>query len=152
MCSSDLNEMGIGAGGMMLEITESLLLENVDEVVAKMKRLKARGLRFSIDDFGTGYSSLSYLKRLPLDELKIDRSFVADIEHDDNAAAICAAFIGLANILGLHVVAEGVETEVQHHLLSWVHRCQTLQGFRFGQPMPAAGIDALLRGGARPPA
>jgi diguanylate cyclase (GGDEF)-like protein/PAS domain S-box-containing protein len=144
MVEATLDACDIDASGLVLEITESLLLENVDEVVAKMKRLKARGLRFSIDDFGTGYSSLSYLKRLPLDELKIDRSFVADIEHDDNAAAICAAFVSLANILGLHVVAEGVETEVQHHLLAWVHRCETLQGYLFGMPMPAEAIDALL--------
>lgn len=144
MVEATLDAAGIGAGGLMLEITESLLLENVDAAVERMNALKARGLRFSIDDFGTGYSSLAYLKRLPLDELKIDRSFVADIEHDDNAAAICAAFISLANILGLHVVAEGVETEAQRHLLSRVHRCDTLQGYLFGKPMPADAIEALL--------
>ncbi|MDO9227489.1 MAG: EAL domain-containing protein [Pseudomonadota bacterium] len=131
--------------GLVLEITESLLLENVDEVVLRMHALKARGLRFSIDDFGTGYSSLSYLKRLPLDELKIDRSFVEDIEHDANAAAICAAFISLTHILGLKVVAEGVETEAQRHLLSSVHRCDTLQGYLFGKPMSAIEIDRMLR-------
>jgi len=144
MVLATLAATGVGADGLMLEITESLLLENVDEAVARMNALKAHGLRFSIDDFGTGYSSLAYLKRLPLDELKIDRSFVADIEHDDNAAAICAAFISLANILGLHVVAEGVETEAQRHLLSQVHHCDTLQGYLFGKPMPAEAIDALL--------
>ncbi len=144
MVLTTLDAAGIGAGSLMLEITESLLLENVDEAVTRMNTLKAHGLRFSIDDFGTGYSSLAYLKRLPLDELKIDRTFVADIEHDDNAAAICAAFISLANILGLQVVAEGVETEGQHHMLSRAHRCDTLQGYLFGKPMPAEAIDALL--------
>lgn len=81
---------------------------------------------------------------MPLDELKIDRSFVADIENDANAVAIRAAFISLAHILGLHVVAEGVETEAQRHLLAGAHHCDTLQGYLFGRPMPADAIDALL--------
>ncbi len=144
MVEAEVAASGVDAGGLVLEITESLLLENVDEVVARMHALRARGLRFSIDDFGTGYSSLAYLKRLPLDELKIDRSFVADIEHDDSAVAICAAFISLAHILGLRVVAEGVETRAQQHLLASSLGCDGLQGYLFGKPVPAAEIDALL--------
>jgi diguanylate cyclase (GGDEF)-like protein/PAS domain S-box-containing protein len=125
---------------LMLEITESLLLENIDETVTKMHLLKAHGIRFSIDDFGTGYSSLAYLKRLPLDELKIDRSFVADLASDENDAAICAAFISLAHLLGLRVVAEGVETETQRHFLSTVHHCDAMQGYLFSKPVPADQI------------
>jgi diguanylate cyclase (GGDEF)-like protein/PAS domain S-box-containing protein len=131
---------GIEPNQLMLEITESLLLGNIDEIVVKMNELKTHGIRFSIDDFGTGYSSLAYLKRLPIDELKIDRSFVADIESDENDAAICATFISLAHLLGLRVVAEGVETEAQRYFLATVHQCDTMQGYLFGKPVPAEQI------------
>jgi diguanylate cyclase (GGDEF)-like protein/PAS domain S-box-containing protein len=144
MVRANIEETGIDPRRLMLEITESLLLDNVDEVVAKMESLKAEGLRFSIDDFGTGYSSLAYLKRLPLDELKVDRSFVAHIETDDNAAAICAAMISLAHTLGLKVVAEGVETEAQRYFLSTVHKCDQLQGYLFGKPMAPQELERLL--------
>jgi EAL domain-containing protein (putative c-di-GMP-specific phosphodiesterase class I) len=144
MVRANIEETGIDSKHLMLEITESLLLDNVDEVVAKMESLKTEGIRFSIDDFGTGYSSLAYLKRLPLDELKVDRSFVAHIETDDNAAAICAAMISLAHILGLKVVAEGVETEAQRYFLSTVHKCDLLQGYLFGKPMAPEELESLL--------
>ncbi|MEW6678503.1 MAG: EAL domain-containing protein [Pseudomonadota bacterium] len=121
---------------LILEITENVLLENAAAVTEKMQRLRNRGVRFSIDDFGTGYSSLAYLNRLPIDELKIDRSFVAPIEHDENAAAICDTFIGLAHLLGLRVVAEGVETEAQRQRLNRTHACDALQGYLFGKPAP----------------
>ena len=137
---SHIEEAGIDAHRLTLEITESLLLDNVDEIIDRMHRLKTHGIRFSIDDFGTGYSSLAYLKRLPLDELKIDRSFVADIESDENDAAICATFINLAHLLGLRVVAEGVETEDQRYFLTAVHNCDALQGYLFGKPVPAEQI------------
>jgi diguanylate cyclase (GGDEF)-like protein/PAS domain S-box-containing protein len=140
MMLANLTAANVDPNRLMLEITESLLLDNIDETVDKMNSLKAHGIRFSIDDFGTGYSSLAYLRRLPLDELKIDRSFVTDIETDENDAAICATFISLAHLLGLRVVAEGVETEAQRHFLSSLHNCDAMQGYLFGKPMPADQI------------
>ncbi|WP_165873552.1 EAL domain-containing protein [Parasulfuritortus cantonensis] len=145
MVLANLNAAGVAPDRLVLEITESLLLDNIDETVARMEVLKASGIRFSIDDFGTGYSSLAYLKRLPLDELKIDRSFVKDIETDENDAAICAAFVSLGHILGLRVVAEGVETEEQRYFLARVHGCDMMQGYLFGAPVPAEGIAASVR-------
>ncbi|HEX8978465.1 MAG TPA: EAL domain-containing protein [Parasulfuritortus sp.] len=137
---ANLTAAGADPARLTLEITESLLLENIDETIAKMEALKARGIRFSIDDFGTGYSSLAYLKRLPLDELKIDRSFVADIETDENDAAICATFISLARLLDLRVVAEGVETDAQRYFLGIVHKCDAMQGYLLGKPVPSEQI------------
>jgi diguanylate cyclase (GGDEF)-like protein len=136
-----LRATGANPARLILELTESMLLDNLDECVNKMHLLKATGIRFAIDDFGTGYSSLAYLKRLPLDELKIDRSFVADIETDENDAAICAAFISLAHILELRVVAEGVETEAQRIFLTEVHGCDAMQGWLFGRPEPSERFD-----------
>ncbi|NTV95887.1 MAG: EAL domain-containing protein [Thiobacillus sp.] len=145
MVLANLNASGVEPSRLMLEITESLLLDNIEETVFRMNMLKARGIHFSIDDFGTGYSSLAYLKRLPLDELKIDRSFVQDIETDENDAAICAAFISLAHILGLRVVAEGVETEEQQYFLAAVHNCDVLQGYLYGKPMSAEQFTRSLQ-------
>jgi len=125
-------------------IANGLLLDDVEDTIAKMAALKAWGVSFSLDDFGTGYSSLSYIKRLPLDQLKIDQSFVRDLEWDDNDAAICAAIIGLAHSLGLKVVAEGVETYAQRYFLTTVHRCDFLQGYLFSKPLPLPGFEALL--------
>jgi len=138
-----VNHYQLDARFLVLEMTESLLLQNINDVVTKMSALKAVGIRFSIDDFGTGYSSLAYLKRLPLDELKIDRSFIMDVTSDDNAAAIVNAFVSLAHLLGLHVVAEGVETLDQHHLLAQ-DGCDLIQGFLFSRPVPAAQITQML--------
>lgn len=135
---------------LKLELTESLLLDNVDDTIVKMNALKTRGVSFSLDDFGTGYSSLSYLKRLPLDQLKIDHSFVTDLERNENDAAICAATIGLAHSLGLKVVAEGVETEAQRAFLTTVHRCDFMQGYLFGRPLPLAELEAFLDSGSAP--
>ncbi len=124
-----------------LELTESVMAENLDEVVAKMDRLRRGGVRFSIDDFGTGYSSLSYLKRFPLETLKIDRSFVHDIHVDPDAAAIVEVIIALARKLGLKVVAEGVEEEAQRRFLS-DEGCDRFQGYLFGHPL---AIDEFER-------
>jgi diguanylate cyclase (GGDEF)-like protein/PAS domain S-box-containing protein len=126
---------------LKLELTESLLLDNVEDIIAKMIALKAKGIGFSLDDFGTGYSSLSYLKRLPLDQLKIDRSFVADVltNHDD--AAIARTIVALAASMDLAVIAEGVETEAQREFLA-ANGCKVYQGYLFGRPMPA---DDFLR-------
>ena len=128
------------AGRLKLELTESMLVGDVGDVVAKMRALKDRGVGFALDDFGTGYSSLSYLKRLPLDQLKIDRSFVADLLTDSHDAAIARTILALGESLGLQVVAEGVETAGQReHLLAL--GCQAFQGYWFGRPLPA---DQLL--------
>ena len=127
-----------------LELTESLLLQNVDDTVAKMNQLKAYGLEFSLDDFGTGYSSLAYLKRLPLDQLKIDQSFVRDILTDPNDATIARTIIALAHNLGLRVIAEGVETAAQRDFLQQ-HGCNHWQGYLYSKPLPLADFEALVR-------
>ena len=128
---------------LKLELTESVVLDRVDEVVERMQTLKNRGVSFSLDDFGTGYSSLAYLKRLPLDQIKIDQSFVRDISHDLNDAAIVRAVLAMSFSLGLNVIAEGVETEAQRaYLLRY--GCEYYQGYLFGKPMPIEGIEHLL--------
>ena len=124
---------------LKLEITESMLASNVEDVIAKMNALKTIGVGFSLDDFGTGYSSLSYLKRLPLDQLKIDQGFVRDILVDPNDAAIAKTVVALANSMNLSVIAEGVETQAQRDMLAALG-CRNYQGYFFGRPM---GIDAL---------
>ena len=126
---------------LKLELTESLLLENVEDIIAKMSALKAHGIGFSLDDFGTGYSSLSYLKRLPLDQLKIDQSFVRDVLIDHNDAAIARMIVALARSMGLNVIAEGVETEEQRKFLA-VNGCKSYQGYLFGRPMPVDDFTA----------
>ncbi|NCS65901.1 MAG: PAS domain S-box protein [Hydrogenophilales bacterium CG03_land_8_20_14_0_80_62_28] len=128
---------------LKLEITESLLLDDIEDVIAKMAALKDSGIGFSLDDFGTGYSSLAYLKRLPLDQLKIDRSFVRDVLTDPNDAAIARAIMTLARSLDLSVIAEGVETEAQRDLL-YESGCATYQGYLFGKPAPIEAIEPFL--------
>jgi diguanylate cyclase (GGDEF)-like protein len=140
-----IEDAGANPRQLKLELTESLLVANVEDIIAKMARLKSHGVGFALDDFGTGYSSLSYLSRLPLDQLKIDRSFVMGIETSEHAVAICAATISLAHSLGLKVVAEGVETRTQHQLLHTLHRCDFIQGYLFGRPMPVAELDAFAQ-------
>lgn len=130
---------------LKLELTETVLLEDVEDVIAKMTILKALGVGFSLDDFGTGYSSLAYLKRLPLDQLKIDRTFVRDLVQGNSDAAICASTIDLARNLRFTVVAEGVESEAQRHFLCSVHGCDFMQGYLFSKPLPLAGFEALTR-------
>ncbi len=121
---------------LMLEVTESVLIENISETVNKMHALKELGVSFSIDDFGTGYSSLAYLKSLPLDQLKIDQSFVRDIHRDANDEAIVETIITMTQILGIDVLAEGVETEEQFQFLQ-KKGCRAFQGYYFGKPVPA---------------
>ena len=132
---------------LKLELTEGLLVSNIVDVIAKMTTLKSIGVGFSLDDFGTGYSSLSYLKRLPLDQLKIDQGFVRDILIDPNDAAIAKMVIVLADSLGLDCIAEGVETEAQRDFLAG-QGCHAYQGYLFSRPLPVAAFEAFLT--ARP--
>jgi diguanylate cyclase (GGDEF)-like protein/PAS domain S-box-containing protein len=134
---------GIPAGKLKLELTESLLADNLDAAIAKMRNLKDMGVRLSVDDFGIGYSSLSYLKRLPIDELKIDRGFVKDILTDGNDAAIAGTIIGLCRSLGLEVIAEGVETQEQRAFLAR-QGCHRYQGYLFCRPLPLAQLEAFM--------
>jgi diguanylate cyclase (GGDEF)-like protein/PAS domain S-box-containing protein len=129
---------------LKLELTESLLVDDVDQVIAKMSVLKAKGVDFSLDDFGTGYSSLSYLKRLPLDQLKIDQSFIRNILTDTNDAAIARMVVVLAESLGLAVIAEGVETEAQRDFLA-SQGCHAYQGYLFSRPLPVEGFEAFAQ-------
>jgi EAL domain-containing protein (putative c-di-GMP-specific phosphodiesterase class I) len=129
---------GAPASALILEVTEGLLIENLEDTRSRMAELVAMGIRFSIDDFGTGYSSLAYLKKLPLYELKIDRSFVRDIPHDASDTAIVQTILSLARPLNLRVVAEGVETQAQADFLI-AEACEGLQGYLFARPAPLAG-------------
>ena len=120
-----------------------MLVANVEEIIAKMTALKAAGVRFSLDDFGTGYSSLSYLKRLPLDQLKIDQSFVRDVLSNTHGSAIAKTIIALARSLGLGVIAEGVETEAQREFLTGAG-CDAYQGYLLSRPLPIEGFHAFV--------
>ena len=131
-----LDETGAAPNLLKLELTESMLLQDVEDIITKMTLLKRKGVGFSLDDFGTGYSSLSYLKRLPLDQLKIDQSFVRDLLTDANDNAIARTIVALADSMGLAVIAEGVETQEQRDCLAG-HGCYTYQGYLFGRPVPA---------------
>ncbi|MBZ8142457.1 GGDEF-domain containing protein [Rubrivivax gelatinosus] len=133
--------------GLVLELTETMLMQNVDAAAEVLGRLRARGYGLSLDDFGTGYSSLGYLKRLPMSELKIDRSFITDVEHGGRDSALAAAVITLGSELGLQVVAEGVETAAQSSFL--ISRgCVLQQGFFFSPPVPRVAFEQMLRSGS----
>ncbi len=138
-----IDHSGAEPAKLKLEITESLLLDDVEDIIAKMSQLKAKGVGFSLDDFGTGYSSLAYLKRLPLDQLKIDQSFVRDVITDPNDAAIARTIVALAQSLGISVIAEGVETEAQRDFLAG-EGCHTYQGYLFGRPESGEAFELLL--------
>ncbi|MFL6673959.1 MAG: EAL domain-containing protein [Massilia sp.] len=140
-----LGPAGADPSRLKLELTETSLLDNVDDTIEKMHLLKTRGLSFALDDFGTGYSSLAYLKRLPLDMLKIDRSFVRDLLTDPNDAVIARTIIALGRNLGLKVVAEGVETEAQRDFL-FKHGCEAYQGYLCSRPVPAADVARVVCG------
>jgi len=135
-----IDRAGVDPRKLILEFTESPLPDNLGETIAKMTAIKAHGERFSLDDFGTGYSSLSYLKHLPLDQLKIDQSFVRDVLIEPSDAAIARTIMALGQNLGLAVIAEGVESVEQRDFLA--HQgCRAFQGFLFGRPGP---VDILL--------
>ena len=134
---------GAPAARLKLELTESMLVDDVDDIIAKMTALKTQGVGFSLDDFGTGYSSLSYLKRLPLDQLKIDQTFVRDALTDPNDAVITKTIVALGQSLGLNVIAEGVETQAQRDFLA-AQGCYAYQGYFFGRPGPVEGLLTLM--------
>jgi diguanylate cyclase (GGDEF)-like protein/PAS domain S-box-containing protein len=135
--------LGADCDGVDLELTESLLMNEVDDSIRKLRELREIGMHMALDDFGTGYSSLSYLSRLPLDTLKIDRSFVHGMTEKAEDTSIITAIISLAQSLGLKAIAEGVETEEQAQLLRLL-RCDQVQGYLFSPPVPAEKIESLL--------
>ncbi len=138
-------ESGVDPQFIEIELTEGAIMKDAEGSISTLERMRSRGITISIDDFGTGYSSLSYLKRLPLDILKIDQSFVRDITTDHNDAAIVRAIIGLAQTLGIKVIAEGVEDENQLSFLN-SNGCDYGQGFLFGKPVaPEAFIELIKR-------
>lgn len=143
-----LTRTGADPHQLKLELTESMLVDNPEDITTKMDALKTHGIKFSLDDFGTGYSSLSYLKRLPINELKIDKSFVNDILTDPNDAAIARMIIRLAQSMELKVIAEGVETKEQR---DWLEQegCFKYQGYYFGRPMPVEKFDEYVAGANR---
>ena len=134
-------EAGLNPSLLQLELTESILMRDVNDTIKTLDYLKDVGVTIAIDDFGTGYSSLSYLKRLPLDLLKIDRSFVKELSERSDDAAICAAVVAMAHQLGLLVIAEGIETNDQLQFLRQ-QGCDQAQGYLFGKPMPAKEFEA----------
>jgi diguanylate cyclase (GGDEF)-like protein/PAS domain S-box-containing protein len=139
-----LDRTGANPRNLKLELTESMLVNDIEVVIDKMARLKSYGLSFSVDDFGTGYSSLAYLKRLPLDQLKIDRAFVRDILVDQSSRAIARTIVNLCQAMGISVMAEGVETQEQLDLLISMG-CHAYQGYLFSRPVPIEEFEALLK-------
>ncbi|MDX9707122.1 MAG: EAL domain-containing protein, partial [Azospira sp.] len=145
-----LEETGVSGEMLELELTESMVMHDVDNAVSMLRDLKQLGVTLSLDDFGTGYSSLAHLKRFPIDVLKIDRSFVRDIDREADDAAIARAVIAMAHTLGLRVIAEGVETEAQFELLRG-YGCDDFQGFLFSRAVPAVEFEQLVRSGRTQP-
>ena len=138
-----LAETGVPARQLILEVTEGLLIEDIDQTIARMHTLAGLGIRFSIDDFGTGYSNLAYLSKMPLYELKIDKSFMNDTPHDGNSTAIVQSILAMAGHLGLRVVAEGIETEAQAAFLA-ANGAPLMQGYLYHRPMPLEQLRVLL--------
>ena len=139
-----VQQYGVDPSKLKIELTESQLSSNVEEIISKMSELKKVGIKFSLDDFGTGYSSLAFLKRLPLDQVKIDRSFVIDLLEDPNDAAIAGTIMTLASSLGLEAIAEGVESKEQMEFLQQLG-CHLFQGYLFSPPLPAAEFETYAR-------
>jgi EAL domain-containing protein (putative c-di-GMP-specific phosphodiesterase class I) len=140
--------VGIDPRFLEFELTESILMQDTGQAAATLRNLKALGVSIAVDDFGTGYSSLAYLKRFPLDTLKIDREFVRDCTSDPDDAAIAQSIVSLAHNLGLHVVAEGVETREQLEFLASVG-CDEMQGYYFSPPVSPADCTQMLAEGRR---
>jgi EAL domain-containing protein (putative c-di-GMP-specific phosphodiesterase class I) len=148
--AASVEEAGIPPGLIELELTESVIMRDSPEVAQRLRELTALGIRLAVDDFGTGYSSFGYLRTFPIHALKIDRSFVRDIDRDPNSAALAEAIIAMASSLRLKVVAEGVETNAQ---LAQLRRfgCQEMQGYIFSKPLPPDELLALLEEDRRLP-
>lgn len=142
--STVLKKYQLNGNDLEIEITESTIMNDLEQAIEILGQLKELGLSIAIDDFGTGYSSLGYLKKLPIDKIKIDRSFVQDIDSDKDDKALVLAVIAMAKNLQLEVVAEGVETKVQHDLLV-AHECEYSQGYLYARPLPASQFEALLK-------
>jgi EAL domain-containing protein (putative c-di-GMP-specific phosphodiesterase class I) len=142
--SEVIEKTGIRASQLKFELTESFILNDVDEAIAKMHELRRIGIRFAMDDFGTGYSSLSYLTHLPLEQLKIDQSFVREIPHNKNSSVMVRTIVNIAHNFGLEVVAEGVETDEQLAYLRQ-YGCNKFQGYLFGKPVPVKTFEDLCR-------
>ena len=138
-----LAETGVPAHCIDIEITEGTVINNIDKIIETLHQLRSLGVKISIDDFGTGYSSLTYLKRLPIDMVKIDQSFVKDIPGDDDASAIINSIISMASHLNLDIIAEGIESIEQVHYLE-DNNCTKFQGFFFHRPMPGSDFSLLL--------
>lgn len=141
---SIIDETGVNPSKLILELTERVMFDSLEETLTKMSFLKAHGLSFALDDFGMGFSSLTCLKSLPISQVKIDRSFVCDILTNHSDAVIASAILDLARNLGLSVVAEGVETEQQFAFLA-THGCRIFQGFFFGAPQPIEHLVVVCR-------
>jgi diguanylate cyclase len=139
---------GLAPVGIDLEITESVVMENVEATIEKLKRVRGLGIKMAIDDFGTGYSSLAYLAKLPVETLKIDRSFVITMLKDIDTATLVQTIITLAHSLRLTVVAEGVDAEEQAQVLRLL-RCDQMQGYLFSKPLPGEQVIALLKAQAQ---
>jgi EAL domain-containing protein (putative c-di-GMP-specific phosphodiesterase class I) len=135
-----------GAHGLDLEITESLLMQDIDGNIGKLRAMQGMGIDIAIDDFGTGYCSLAYLARLPINALKIDRSFVTAMADQADGMSIASTIISLGHSLGLKIIAEGVETEEQYQILRLL-KCEEAQGYLFHRPLPAEQLKAVLRAG-----
>ncbi|WP_244152908.1 putative bifunctional diguanylate cyclase/phosphodiesterase [Pseudomonas peli] len=138
-----IDEHAIDARRLDLELTETLIVQDIDDLLRKMNALVERGVRFSLDDFGTGFSSLSHLKRLPLNTLKIDRSFVCDLLTDTSSQTIVRTVIALAQSMGMNVIAEGVETDAQQQVLL-SNGCMQFQGYLFSKPLPLQAFTAFV--------
>jgi diguanylate cyclase (GGDEF)-like protein/PAS domain S-box-containing protein len=134
-------DSGVAAHRLKLELTESMLIDDLQQVITKMRNIKAMGVSFSLDDFGTGYSSLTHLKRLPMDQLKIDQSFVRDLLTDPDDALICQTIVALGHNLGMQVIAEGVETTGQRDFLAGIG-CDAFQGYLFARPLPPEALES----------
>ena len=138
-----MNKYDVSPGEIELEITESVLIDDLSEVKDKLYMLREYGIKVSLDDFGTGFSSLSYLKGLPIDTLKIDKSFIDNVVEDDSSRIITEAMVSMVSKLGFETIAEGVETKEQYDYLRDIG-CDAIQGFLLGKPQPASEIDNLL--------
>ena len=138
-----LEEVELGPEFLELELTESSIMSNAEATIVVLTKLQTKGIAISVDDFGTGFSSLSYLKRLPIDSLKVDQSFVRELATDPDDAALVMAIVSLAHTLRLRVVAEGVETQEQLRFLRLL-RCDEIQGYLISRPLPVAGMEQLL--------